>query len=598
MKNKIIPGIIIINIGLFITFLITRYYHPALILIHLLSLATLWVMVLKQLRLMEIIKNKWKEIVCIVLLILTAFLVRMYRVEEITPGMYGDEVMVANWGVSALANPEWSPFGGDLAHTTPLMYMTGMSMEALGTTPTSIRMPSIIFGALSVGAFYILLRLFFPIPISIIGSILMLFQYTHIVLSRLAYEPIPSLFFQIVAVIFFVLYYRTKKQWMLIGIALALGGGFYTYLNFRIFALAIFGLTIFLILRKHLWKQWREAVLFSALVFVSAMPFFNYSFINPSGFWGRSDEISIFGRNYSSTEFTKELWGNMHRSAILPFFQIPNPAPDSPPVSGDPNPGKNPAAAPVFDIATIILAIIGFIYLFRKKRLLFYVMVIMLLPPYLSDIFSTEVIPEGHYYGFGHPNALRVSGFIWVVLFATTASLYWLYTKMNKERYSLFLTFAIILISAISYWNWHLYFNQKTINPNFFIYNYAFNHGRSLLMVNYLNQQAGGKASISKDLTEDGYIKYFLKSPVNISSFELVSTTSAITTIKKNDITAIGVTEQSIPILNALDNNLKDGTFKNGEYALRILPNPFGQPNIVIFEKAGFTPSYSLPTLN
>jgi 4-amino-4-deoxy-L-arabinose transferase-like glycosyltransferase len=340
-------------------------------LLHIASLIVLWGLALQQGKIFEHLITKWKELLLIIFLLLIALFVRLYLVEEISPGMYGDELTVATQSLELVKEQDWPPFLGIYSHPTPLLYMTAASINAFGHTITAIRLPSIIFGVLTVGAFYFLLRLFFPMMIATAGAVLMIFQYTQVILSRLAYEPIPSLFFQIVSAIFLIQYQRTKENRYLIGTALSLGGGLYTYYNFRTFALIVFVLTIFLILRKNWKKQWKDAVLFGTIFFVAGMPFFSYAVIDPAGFWGRITAISIFSRHYSSSEFINELWGNIYRTAILPFYGTPI-TQNAPLFSGDPNPGKNPSGVPMFDPLTVVLALVGFVYLFIKRRPFFW----------------------------------------------------------------------------------------------------------------------------------------------------------------------------------------------------------------------------------
>ena len=169
---------------------------------------------------MDIFVARRKEMLLLILLIITAFIVRIDRVEEFTPGMYADELTVAKAGLQLLAQSELPPYADvNFGHPTPLLYATGLSVQTFGHTITAIRLPYIIFGALSVGAFYILLRLFFPTSIAFLGSLLMVYQYSHVALSRLAYEPIPSLFWQIVTITFLVLYWsivRIYSSWGLV----------------------------------------------------------------------------------------------------------------------------------------------------------------------------------------------------------------------------------------------------------------------------------------------------------------------------------------------------------------------------------------------
>ena len=178
-KQSFLASLLIINILLFINFVYSKSFSSILMYVHILSIILLWGFLFVQINLHKKIKKHWKEGCLILLLIFLAFLVRMDRLEEISPGMYSDEIDVAQRGLQLYDKPDLPPFiSENYYHPTPLLYLTAFSVKTLGHTMTAIRMPNVIIGALTVVAIYILLRLFFPISISLFGAILLMFQYT------------------------------------------------------------------------------------------------------------------------------------------------------------------------------------------------------------------------------------------------------------------------------------------------------------------------------------------------------------------------------------------------------------------------------------
>ncbi len=582
-KGKLLITVsLFLNLVLFFSFITIRHYPSILIFFHIASIFILWGFLFMKLNFINAIKNRWKELVLILLLTLVAFFVRIYQIEEISPGMYGDEIAVAQWGLRLIQKPDIPPFISEgYYHPTPLLYLTAYSVQTLGHSMTAIRMPNVIIGAASVGAFYILLRIFFPISISLFGAILLIFQYTHIVISRLSYEPTPSLFCQILTLIFLALYWKKKNAIYLIGIGLSLGAGMYTYLNFRPFALLIFLVTIVLLL-KHNWKQsLKKVLLFIVIFFIAAMPLFSYVLIDPQGFSGRISELSIFSHNYSPSELTKELEGSILRTTIMPFFPIPITLTNGPQTNGDPNPRNNPATSPMFDTLTVLMSILGTIYLFFKKRNLFWLVILLIIPPILSDVFANENVPEFHYYGIGHPQAMHVSGFILTTLFTATAGLYWIYLRWSKKKAAEVVTLIGIFVIIVSCWNWLLYFNQMQISPGAYLYNYTVNHAQASNTANYLNKIPGEKISITKDIGNTLNFQFFIDSKRKLNIFEPINTENTLKTIQASDVTAIGVTVKTVPILNA--SSINDLASKG--YVIDALNNQFGQPDVIIIRK-------------
>jgi 4-amino-4-deoxy-L-arabinose transferase-like glycosyltransferase len=587
--NLLLMGSIGLNTLLFVIFLVSRHYPPLLMLLHIISLVVLWGVVLYRLQVRKLIAGRGKELLLILALVTASVCVGLYKVEELTPGMYGDEISVGAKSVALVNRPEWLPFVGEhYSHPTPLLYMTAASIHTLGHTLTAVRLPSILFGALAVGVLYLLLRVFFPVPIAGLGAVLLVFQYTHVVLQRLAYEPPASLFCQIVALLFLVLYHQRKERVYLLGEALALGAGMYTYLNFRAFALVVFLLTLFLILRAEWKKHMREAVVFAVLVFVAVMPLMSYVIRDPQGFWGRPADISIFSRHLSTPELFKELGSAALRTLFLPFVGIPG---AHPPFIGDPNPGKNPAGFTIFDPVTTLLAVLGFVYLFKKKRPFFWGSLLLFIPPLMSDIFSSEFIPEFHYYGLGHPNALRVSGLIAVILLAATFGIYWLYTSLHARKFNYTVALLGVVVGLISIGNGALYFAQTGINHENYIFNYVTNGADVLQMVTSLNHSGATKIGLTKALASNERVAFFLDSAKDVSTFPLTSAKDILGDILHSDATAIDINEQTVSAVNQI---LTGGNLESLGYTVQeIQAEGVEQPRIIIFEKSSPNDSMS-----
>ncbi len=572
---KIIGLIAVFNTFLFFLFLYTRSYPTYLMFIHFATIIILWVIIFAKTDIFGTIKAHNKEIVLVFLLIVLSLWIRLYKIDELSPGLWGDEIAVGTYAVSFIKQNQLPPFVLDHPYSMPVTYAIGTSVELLGHTVLALRLPIAVMGALTVGIFYILLRLYLPVPISILGALLMAFQYTQIVLSRLAYEPIPSLFFQVLTAIFLALYHKTKNLYYLLAVGLSLVGGLYTYLNFRPFAIAIMIITIYLIRKDNPKKYLSRVLLFFGIIFVAGTALVSFQFLYPQQLWSRASDISIFAQHYSPTEFVKEFWGNIYRTGTFP-------------ITGDPNPEHNPAGIPPFGPITIVLAAIGFIYLYVRKRGLFWVTFLLMFPPFVSDIFSIERISEFHYYGLGHPHALRISGWIAVILFAAAFGLFAIYVKGKKthvKEITIALS-AIVLISCFLNWNW--YFNQLKVNPQNYYWNYYFHNAAQQTLINYLNQTRGAKVMLSQSLWDSDILgfQFFDKPGLNLATFQPVSLENCISAISKSDITAIDVTNQTTPVLQQLVATT-DARLSN--YVIHAIADPaYNVDHIILITKLGY----------
>lgn len=569
-----------INVIVLSIFLMTKTYSPIVVGIHLI-LATVFLSSLIRWKTVGpfVIERK-NGLLTVFILVGLSFLLRIFLIEQVTPGMYSDEVTVAQYAQYLQTIEAIPPFIGGYSHPTPLLYMTGAAMDILGNSPMAIRLPSIIFGSLTVSVFYLLLRLFLPSSFAIIGALLFMTQYVHIVISRLAYEPVASLFFQVLFVYLLIRYLRERKISLLALLGATLGAGLYTYLNFRLFALvAILTVVGSLFIEKSKTMQ-KSIVVFLSSLFILVVPLLSFAMNDPQGFWGRANELSIFSQGFTMEQFINELWANTYRSVILPFGGTLG---SIPPFIGDPNPGKNPAGVPFFDPLTSILACIGSIYLLRKNRYILSIPLLFLIPAFLSDILSVEVIPDFHYFGLGHPNTLRLSGILGATLFLAVFGLWQIHNflKMKWGRNERVFIVSVVLIISLVNVTW--YFRQEVLNRTFFLYNYKVNKADILQMIDYVNQRSPEQLAVTTSLAKNkNYYDVFLDDSTRITEFKLNTLLDAQTAIKEHDVVAIEINRSTLGIVNQL---LASTEYQRGEYTINEVKGIVEQPDIILFEK-------------
>ena len=134
MKQKpLFIFLFLLNLCLFFIFFVTNHFPKPLMLVNFLSSLSLWIYVLKN----PYKKFKTETLIAMVLFLVT-IIVGLYRVEEITPGMYGDEVTLGRYALKTIQLEEAPPFYGEYSHPTPLLYLAGASIEALGRRPLAV----------------------------------------------------------------------------------------------------------------------------------------------------------------------------------------------------------------------------------------------------------------------------------------------------------------------------------------------------------------------------------------------------------------------------------------------------------------------------
>lgn len=222
-------------------------------------------------------------------------------------------------------------------------------------------------------------------------------------------------------------------------------------------------------------------------------PLITYALYHPKEFNQRLDSLNVFAQNLPTEEVTKELQGASFRTLTM-FF-----------LTGDPNPRQNPAGTPPFDPITSTLFFAGSICLFIKNREIFGVTAGLTIIILASEIITLERIPEFHYYGLGHPNTLRISLLIPIVIFTVL----WASRLVKEKHKTVIIVIFVLLISAI---NLNRYFNQK---PNPWIY--TTNFVVPLKIIDALNRQKPDTVAFSDSLYNVQHWKYFLDPSISVT---------------------------------------------------------------------------------
>ncbi|MBU4017247.1 glycosyltransferase family 39 protein [Patescibacteria group bacterium] len=577
MRKILAISLFAVNIALFILFSVTQHFPIFALVIHNISILLLTIWALYSKNLLPFLKKHIFDIFLACSLFIIAFAIYLYKINVITPGVHLDEITVAKASELVFSSPEYVPFVDvNYGHPTPLLYLTGLSIEWFGRTLAAIRLPSIIFGALTVAAFYILLRLFFNKTVSFFSSLLIMFSYPLIIVSRMAFEITPSLFFQIITMISLYLVWKKNDLRYYTAVGLSLGAGLYTYVGFRTFALVILALSIFIAIKstKNFRKGLQRIGMLTVVMCIVAIPLFSYSLTHLDQITERSKALSVFNQGLSTEEVAKELGGSVFR---LTNLFLPTGTWDNRP-NGDPDPRRNPSFTTFFDFATFLIFLIGIPFFFKRNKHFLLILLIISVSPILNDILSLERIPEGHYYGLGHPNTLRIAGIIPIIYFVIAFALNEIKPFLEGMGKGIYTTAIIFISLFIIIVNWSLYFNQ-TISG----YNYKFNGAIVLNIVNLINKSQINEIYVSSDITEDGRFEYFINKDKKIHSFKADDFENVLAIIKANKVTILNPTKD-----NETAEKLADYVFVNYKDSVRmqVLNSPIGTTDAVVFIKA------------
>jgi len=235
-------------------------------------------------------------------IILLGLLIRLYKLTEIPSGFFCDEASIGynaytilNYGTDEYGKsfPFFFQAFGD--YKSPVqIYSTVPFIKIFGLSEFSTRLPSSIYGILSIIAIYLLAKELFRNQkhsswIGIFSALLLTISPWHIHFSRIAFEMMPFTVFSVFG-LYFLLKAQKNKYFLFLSIT-SFVVAIYSYFPARIF-IPLLGLGFFCIYYKFFWQNKKETFLSLILLITLLIPFIFHS-LSPVGL-SRWQQINIF----------------------------------------------------------------------------------------------------------------------------------------------------------------------------------------------------------------------------------------------------------------------------------------------------------------
>jgi 4-amino-4-deoxy-L-arabinose transferase-like glycosyltransferase len=296
--------------------------------------------------------SHWREVSSVVLVVLVAASLRLYRLDEIPPGLCLDTAYTGV-GASRILQGEFPIFfqaawGGNIE---PLyMYVLAPFLLLLGKTPFVLKFVSATLGILTVPVLYVLTReLLGSRMVALLASFLLAVSYWHLNYSRMGRE-IVLVPLVILATLWLLLRALRTGRWTDFAWAgVSLGIGLYNYQPVRFLPILI---VLYLggrsIVSGGFWAayRWKLAlpVLIALLVFV---PLASYYVTHADIFLMNARNVSIFNPEVNEGSPWRALAVGTART-VASLFLLP-----------DPNARQNPAGRPLLDPVTGLFFLVG-----------------------------------------------------------------------------------------------------------------------------------------------------------------------------------------------------------------------------------------------
>ncbi|MBI2639535.1 MAG: hypothetical protein HYW90_01430 [Candidatus Sungbacteria bacterium] len=279
-----------------------------------------------------------KELTFLFAILVVGAFFRFYLLPQIPPGLFIDEAMNGNNAVESLETGDFKLFYPENNGREGLFInLQAVALWLLGLEPWVLRLVSAIFGMLTILGIYLLTKeLFknyelgirnrenknknhnslFMIPDSTIVALLSAFflatSYWHINFSRIGFRAILVPFFTTFGLYWLIKGLRTGKFSSIVCAGIFIGLGFHTYPAFR---LMLFVIALPLIFAFTRWMRKSDApekpctpcaiALFILTVLLVVSPLVLYFVKNPSDFFARSSQVSVFASERPVYEFAK-----------------------------------------------------------------------------------------------------------------------------------------------------------------------------------------------------------------------------------------------------------------------------------------------------
>ncbi len=394
-------------------------------------------------------------------IIIAAFL-RLWTLPAVPPGLYPDEAMNGNNALEALATHDWKVFYPENNGREGLFInIQSFSLALFGNEPWALRLPSALFGILTVLGIYFLTRELFrenehKSIIALLAAFLLATSFWHINFSRIGFRAIMAPAFLTWGIYFLLLYLnrittavsKLKIRNLLFLPILAgiiYGLGFHSYIAYRATPLLVLFIIAAYWLRNKDHEVRKKVLLTSFFFILSSIIVFlplGIHFLNkPADFFGRTTQISVF----NSATPLRDL--ALNTAKTLGMFNF----------AGDYNWRHNLAGQPQLFWPVGIMFLVGVAVSIRKltwkKGILFAWFIVAALPVVISNE--------------GLPHALRAIIMIPPVFILAGIGGVWIYQFLSKKiNQQLLKTGTALLLAIFIVQVYHAYFIRWAKNQN------------------------------------------------------------------------------------------------------------------------------------
>jgi len=411
-----------------------------------------------------------KKIILVLILLVASFL-RLYKLSQVPPSLYWDEASLGYNAFSILktARDEHGAFMpltnfaafGD--YKPPgYIYATVPSIFLFGLTEFATRFPSAFFGILTVLLTYLLAKkLFKNEATAILAAFFLSISPWHLQFSRGAFEANLGLFFSTLGIYLFVKFATSSKYWLLLS-ALSFLIALYTFTGQRLFVPFIL-LVLALTFKNKVIKNLKLVVLTAIIFLILFRPLFIFATQTLEGRL-RFNEVTIFKNLEPSDESIRyrtrdnnAWWSSLIHNRrffyiqdyLIHYFDAFNPSFLF--SHGDVNPRLSIQETGELYYLDLIFILAGIYFLFSKKQQYRWLIIGWLIVSPLGPATARET-----------PHALRMIHILPTFQLISAFGLVCLFQKIKYKK--LFIAAITIIMSLNFFYYLHMYYFHWPLN--------------------------------------------------------------------------------------------------------------------------------------
>lgn len=400
-------------------------------------------------------------------IMLLGIFLRVYHINIAPPGIYPDEAVNGQDALMVLDdfnNFQWFYPDND-GREGLFMNLVAVSFAIFGVSAFSLKLPAIIFGALTIcGTFLFSREIFKSDRVALLAAFFNAVSFVSINFNRISFRANILPFILVWVAYFLFKGFRSKKNIHFIWAGIFFGLGMHSYIAFRLAPFILLGVVPFLILAKKDFIKdfWKPILFFLVSFMIVALPMFYTFYVHPEYFWSRPSHVSVFSPEINQGHPWQMLLKNIELSLLKYNFIADNNWRNNFP----PFPILNPALGILF-LGGLILSGISFLWLWGKRIFKKERSEELVIHAFLLSWFFIMLVPE-FMTAEGLPHALRSIGnlpviYIWAAFFVgfileiVEANKLW----GKKIIYSFFIL-VILFVGVFDAVKYHIFWARHT----------------------------------------------------------------------------------------------------------------------------------------